>query len=502
MIRKYQESVRQETEDTRRTEHMRSRMDLVYRRSLQFLPLDEHLAIRSAVMTTSDRWVILDNGSRMLEVTTKECHGLHRYDRVSLEGGTSSLSSLRRTVARINSWYNFQAEEMYVSRVINQRTVQIVLTGTFDALDFSHISVTLNMHKLAPEMIIPLTMVTEIVVCLSTTENLKLFVDGLEGHQNLPLKKNRPKGLVIVDIEMVAVKSCKSPDYFGWNGWQSIVIETEYGDAQVDKADENSQFLETYDAMRKTTESEREAKDQIMEQVNKYARNGGRRYCWVFTWLSQKRVDLPSTDSKAETEMLGVKMRLTKAIRWSHAKSGDDTAEKSVSDDVKMTLAEATQLLENVSEQLSKSSLTYETLKMRKKVHQIKERREVLEKLQELNKENEKDNTELMNIAARFNRLNVATRPQQDTRSLETSQLEFQDAVEAKDAEAAKVGKPDVNIMTRAVRKLFSYPINVVIKVACLVTPIQDGPVERMLQWMVTRRWRRISGSGCWCRRP
>ena len=51
MIRKYLESIRQETEDTRRTEHMRSRMDLLYRRSLQF-------AIRSTVMTTSDCWVI------------------------------------------------------------------------------------------------------------------------------------------------------------------------------------------------------------------------------------------------------------------------------------------------------------------------------------------------------------------------------------------------------------------------------------------------------------
>ena len=39
----------------------------------------------------------------------------------------------------------------------------------------------------------------------------------------------------------------------------------------MDKADENSQRLETYDAMRKTMESEREAKDQITEQVNKYA---------------------------------------------------------------------------------------------------------------------------------------------------------------------------------------------------------------------------------------
>ena len=43
-----------------------------------------------------------------------------------------------------------------------------------------------------------------------------------------------------------------------------------------DKADENSQCLETYDTMRKTTESERETKDQITEQINKYVR--ARRY--------------------------------------------------------------------------------------------------------------------------------------------------------------------------------------------------------------------------------
>ena len=41
------------------------------------------------------------------------------------------------------------------------------------------------------------------------------------------VKENRPKGLVIVDIELVAVKSCKGHGSSGWNGWQSIVIETE-----------------------------------------------------------------------------------------------------------------------------------------------------------------------------------------------------------------------------------------------------------------------------------
>ena len=190
------------------------------------------------------------------------------------------------------------------------------------------------------------------------------------------MKEYKLKDLIIVhcyqfDNEMVAVKLCKSPDCYGWNGWQSIVIETEYGHAQVDKADENSQRLEIYDAMRKTTESEREAEDQIMEQVNKYTRNGGRRYCRVFTWLSE----IESVESKVENEMLSVKMRLTKAIRWSQVKSEDDAAEKLVSNEVKKALAEATQLLENVSEQSSKSFLIYETLKMRKEVHQIKERK-------------------------------------------------------------------------------------------------------------------------------
>ena len=56
---------------------------------------------------------------------------------------------------------------------------------------------------------------------------------------------------------MVAVKSCKSSDYSGWNGWQSIVIDTEYGDAWVDKTDENSQSLEMYDAKRRRVNARR-----------------------------------------------------------------------------------------------------------------------------------------------------------------------------------------------------------------------------------------------------
>ena len=64
-------------------------------------------------------------------------------------------------------------------------------------------------------------------------------------------------------------------------------------------------------------------------------------------------------------------------------------------------------MLESVSEQSSKSFLIYETLKMRKEVHQITERREVLEKPQEPSKENGKDDDELRNIAARFDRMDA-----------------------------------------------------------------------------------------------
>ena len=184
------------------------------------------------------------------------------------------------------------------------------------------------------------------------------------------VEENKTKSLIIFDMELVAVKHHRV--------W-------------VDKTDENSQSLEMYNAMRQTTENEREAKDQITEQDNKYARNEG---------------------PKVENEKLSVKMRLTKAICWSHAKSEEDAAEKYVSNYTKKALAEATQLLKSVLE-------TYEALKtkpqMRKKVHQINERREVLEKPQELSKENRKDDTELRDFAARFGRQDTAVQLQQDT---------------------------------------------------------------------------------------
>ena len=68
------------------------------------------------------------------------------------------------------------------------------------------------------------------------------------------VEENKTKSLTTVDMELVAVKHHR---------------------AWVEKADENSQSLEMYNAMRQTTENEREAKDQIKEQANKYARTEG-----------------------------------------------------------------------------------------------------------------------------------------------------------------------------------------------------------------------------------
>ena len=58
------------------------------------------------------------------------------------------------------------------------------------------------------------------------------------------VEENKTKSLIIVDMELVAVKHHR---------------------AWVDKADEDSPSLEMYNAMRQTTGSEREAKDQIKQ---------------------------------------------------------------------------------------------------------------------------------------------------------------------------------------------------------------------------------------------
>ena len=60
---------------------------------------------------------------------------------------------------------------------------------------------------------------------------------------------------------------------------------------------------------------------------------------------------------------------------------------------------------------------------MRNKVHQVKEGREVLEKLQEFSEENGKDDTEWRNFAARFSIQDAAVQLQQGAKTLKTAQL-------------------------------------------------------------------------------
>ena len=98
------------------------------------------------------------------------------------------------------------------------------------------------------------------------------------------VEENKTKGLIIIEMELVAAKHQRI--------W-------------VDKVDDNSQRLETYYAMRKTTESEREVKDQITEQAN-----GGRRYREPSKTFSK----IESVESMAENEMLNVKVHPAKTI--------------------------------------------------------------------------------------------------------------------------------------------------------------------------------------------
>ena len=119
---------------------------------------------------------------------------------------------------------------------------------------------------------------------IAVMPHISMKIKGIDDSQGVPpeeLRRTRQETEDVDDaqnIELVAVKLHKGPGSPGWNGWQSIVLETEYGDAWEDKAHENSQRLETYDTMHQPTESEREAKDQITEHINNYARNGGRRH--------------------------------------------------------------------------------------------------------------------------------------------------------------------------------------------------------------------------------
>ena len=68
--------------------------------------------------------------------------------------------------------------------------------------------------------------------------NMKIkWIDDSQGVPLDELKRTRQEAEDVDDVqnfEMIAVKSCKSPDYSGWDDWQNIVIETEYSDDRAD----------------------------------------------------------------------------------------------------------------------------------------------------------------------------------------------------------------------------------------------------------------------------
>ena len=123
----------------------------------------------------------------------------------------------------------------------------------------------------------------------------------------------------------------------------------------MDKTDKNSQCLETY-AMRKMTESEREAKDQIKKQVEgcmKHAPNGREESQTARDWDPNTHEQTASDwdprthEKRAQPTAGGQRLRRDVECEGVKPRYGDD-AEKPINDDAKKTLVEATHLLERV----------------------------------------------------------------------------------------------------------------------------------------------------------
>ena len=118
--------------------------------------------------------------------------------------------------------------------------------------------------------------------------------------------------------------------------------------------------------------------------------------------------------------MLSVKMHQTKAISWNQAKSVDDAAEKFCQqrrqEDTCRSHTIARERIGTIEQDISELKTKPQ---MRRKVHQDKE-----ELFQEFSKENGKDNDELMEFAARFNRQDAAVQLQQETRSLKRPRMQ------------------------------------------------------------------------------
>lgn len=261
---------------------------------------------------------------------------------------------------------------------------------------------------------------------------------GGKGHLYLKteaMKLNRPNGCVIVDVELVALDSCRGPGSSGWRGWQSLLNEREIGDQWLEEADNRRKQLETFSTLQKSTDNSKGAEAHVAEQVHKYAFNAMRRYRRALKWIETESQE----DRKIKLEKCTLGMRLAKAESLLHARFGD-ASEKAASEEEVKALLEARRLLAEVlttSQALNHDTLTYECLKMTLQVciqaEDVKEARKTLEQLQSL----KPDDDELKSDSARINRLESALSLKKGASTVEDMQKELQAAVTAIDKPAA-----------------------------------------------------------------
>jgi len=76
-----------------------------------------------------------------------------------------------------------------------------------------------------------------------------------------------------MDVELVAMDSCRGPGSAGWQGWTSLIHERETGDQWLEEADERRKQLETFGTLRKSTDDSKEAEQHVATQVHKFAGN-------------------------------------------------------------------------------------------------------------------------------------------------------------------------------------------------------------------------------------
>ncbi|CAE8641595.1 unnamed protein product, partial [Polarella glacialis] len=250
------------------------------------------------------------------------------------------------------------------------------------------------------------------------------------------LKGNRPAGCVIMDVELVAMDTCRGPGTSGWRGWQSLVGERETGDQWLEEADGRRKQLETFGTLRKSTADSADAEAHVAAQVHKFAYNADRRYRRALRWLA---ADDKAEDKKMQLEECTLKMRLAKASSLNHQRFGV-AAETDPPEAEKAALKEAVELLDQVlktSETLKNESVAYECQKMSLQVciqaGENVEARRFLEKLMEMRPDDE----ELKSDTARINRLESVLSLKKGASCVEDLQKELQAAVTALDKEAA-----------------------------------------------------------------